>query len=94
MLQGGGSRVEHEGFRHRNDTHTTVERGALFLAIGKTQLWQKRRHIKAERGHRSTNRREYHRDDPPVVLSGAHATIERALSFIDLQELGHRMHIA
>jgi len=39
MLQGGGSRVEHEGFRHWNDTHTTEERGALFLAIGKTQLW-------------------------------------------------------
>jgi len=36
MLQGGGSRVEHEGFRHWNDTHTTEERGVLFLAIGKT----------------------------------------------------------
>jgi hypothetical protein len=30
--------VEREGFRYRNDTHTTEERGALFLAIGKTQL--------------------------------------------------------
>jgi hypothetical protein len=27
-----------EGFCHRNDTDTTEERGALFLAIGKTQL--------------------------------------------------------
>lgn len=29
--------MERGGFRYRNDTHTTEERGALFLAIGKTQ---------------------------------------------------------
>jgi hypothetical protein len=30
--------VERKGFHHRNHTHTTDERGALFLAIGETRL--------------------------------------------------------
>jgi len=38
MPRGDGSCVEREGFRYQNDTYTTEERGALFLAIGKTQM--------------------------------------------------------
>jgi hypothetical protein len=30
--------VERKGLHHRNHTHTTDERGALFLAIGETRL--------------------------------------------------------